>query len=83
MRKLVFRERIGRIRLANSPAKGLEKIYETTGPGRETTGQELLLTHSATGQELFLSESTTGQELFLTDSTTGQELFLTDSTTGQ
>ena len=44
--------------------KGLEKNYETTGPGRETTGQELFLTDSATGQELFLTDSTTGREPF-------------------
>ena len=44
---------------------GTGKSYETTGPDRETTGQELFLTDSATGQELFLSDFTTGQELFL------------------
>ena len=48
----------------NSFDKGLDKIYETTGPGRETTGQELFLADSATGQELFLTDSATGQELF-------------------
>ena len=63
--------------------KGLDKIYETTGPGRETTGQELFLQTMQRDKNFFWVTLQRDNNFFWPTLQRDNNFFLTDSTTGQ